>query len=94
MGGPAGIPKDEVAYNAEISRRIEFLRKRRGVTGSELARAIGVSPAGLYHYEVGSVRWPVFRLRLIADYFRVPVVQLMPKSLTCVASPAAQRELI
>jgi transcriptional regulator with XRE-family HTH domain len=93
MGGRGGICGHEVQYNAEISRRVEELRNGRRLMRSELARAAGVSASMLYNYEVGLTRWPAFRLRLIADYFKVPIDQLVPKTKTYVESPAAPQKL-
>lgn len=78
--GPRGcIGNQEKQYNAEISRRIEELRVARKVRRVRLAQAAGVSPSRLYAFEVGISRWPTFRVRLIADFFRVPVSELLPE---------------
>lgn len=93
MGSRKGICGREVQYNAEISRRIEQLREARRVQRSELAKAAGVSASMLYNYEVGLTRWPAFRLRLIADYFRVSLEQIVPKTKTYVEIPHIAQEL-
>lgn len=80
MGSAKRISMDEVNYNAEISRRIEKLRVAARAQHSELATAARISQRKLCGYEGGYVRWPVFRLRLIADYFAVPVDQIAPTS--------------
>jgi DNA-binding transcriptional regulator YiaG len=73
MGGKSGISGREVQYNAEISRRIEEYRTQYRVRRCELARAAHVSQQMLRAYEVGMSRWPVFRVRLIAEYLGVDV---------------------
>lgn len=94
MGSKAGISEREIEFNAAISRRVEKLCDSRKVMRSELARAAGVSPSMLYNYEVGLSRWPIFRVRLIAEYLQVPIDRLIPKTQTCVESPAAQEDLL
>lgn len=94
MGGRSGISGREVQYNTEISRRIEQLRASQDVRRCELAEAAGVTQQMLRAYEVGTSRWPVFRVRLIADYLRVPVEQLLPKSKSYVKAPSIQGKLL
>ncbi len=93
MGGRGRISGREAQYNAEISRRIEQLRIERRMMRGELATAAGVSASKLYGYECGASRWPAFRLRLIADYLRVPVSDLVPKTPEYLVSPAVQEKL-
>ena len=80
MGSRKSIKGREVQYNAEISRRIESLRVQLQVSVGELAKAVDVSPQLLRAYQIGLTRWPVFRIRLIADYFRVSIERLMPET--------------
>lgn len=93
MGRHWKISADEALYQAEIGRRVEDLRRRRKMRNDQLARAAGVKPTMLFQYQVGNTRWPAFRLRLLADYFRVPLEHLMPKYSLNVESPAAPQEL-
>jgi len=80
MGSKSGIAGSEVAYNAEISRRVAELRREAGsVRLVDLAVAAGVSQQMLHAYETGRSRWPVYRLRLIADFFDVDLAELMPE---------------
>jgi transcriptional regulator with XRE-family HTH domain len=74
------ISKAELAFHIEVSRRIEELRKERRVKHVELARAAGIGAKRLYGYQINSTRWPSFRLRLIADFFDVPLADLIPAS--------------
>lgn len=80
MGSKSGVGGREVQYNAEISRRIEALRIHLRVSKTELAAAADVSRQMLRAFEIGVSRWPVFRVRLIADYFGVPIERLMPQT--------------
>jgi transcriptional regulator with XRE-family HTH domain len=78
MGSKFGMKGREVVYNAEVSRRIESLRLQLNVRSTELAKAADVTPQMLRAYQIGTSRWPVFRLRLIADYLGVKLEQVMP----------------
>lgn len=80
MGSKHGIKGREVQYNAEVSRRIESLRVQLEVPRSELAKAADVTQQMLKAYEIGVTRWPVFRVRLIADYLGVTLERLMPNT--------------
>lgn len=93
MGGRNGVGGREAQYNAEISCRVEELRKERKVGPSELAKAAGVTPQMLRNYVVGLTRWPVFRVRLIADYFGVKVERLLPRSKSYMKPSCIQEEL-
>jgi transcriptional regulator with XRE-family HTH domain len=78
MGSKNGMKGREVRYNVEVSRRIESLRLQLNVRSTELAKAADVTPQMLRAYQIGASRWPVFRVRLIADYLGVKLDQLMP----------------
>jgi transcriptional regulator with XRE-family HTH domain len=93
MGGRGGVCDQEREYNAEISSRIERLRKEGLVQRSDLARAAGLRVSMLYNYEVGLARWSAFRLALIAEYLRVPINQIMPRKTLNVESPHIDGEL-
>jgi transcriptional regulator with XRE-family HTH domain len=93
MGGRSGISGREAMYNAEISRRVEELRVKRNVQKAVLARAAGVSQPMLRAYEVGTTRWPVFRVRLIAGFLGADVEDLMPETKTYVNEMQIQEDL-
>lgn len=80
MGAKGGIKKREIEYNAEVSRRIEELRVQHGLQRIELARAAGVTPQMLFAYLNGVSRWPLLRVRLIADYLGVRAERLIPET--------------
>ena len=79
MGGRKGISEAEARYGAEISRRVEFFRRVKGIRHGELATAAGISQQVLVGYESGASRWPAFRLRLIADFLQVSIEHIVPK---------------
>lgn len=91
MGKWKGKCAEEVEYNAEVGRRIELLRAANCTPHWELAMVAGVTIKALGSYEAGLARWPVFRVRLIADHFHVPVGQLVPKMLDNVVSSCKNR---
>jgi transcriptional regulator with XRE-family HTH domain len=93
MGSKNGVEGREVQFNAEISRRVEKLRVEQRVRRCDLAKAAGVSAALLRAYETGLTRWPVFRVRLVAQYFDVSVEQLIPKMKTYVNETRTQENL-
>ncbi len=93
MGARNGISGREAMYNAQISRRIEALRVKQGVSKKELAEAAGVTQPMLHAYEVGRSRWPVFRVWLIAAYLRVSVESVMRRSKTYVKPREIQEDL-
>jgi hypothetical protein len=92
MGSKKGISGEEVQYNAEISRRVEFFRRVKGIQHGDLAEAAGVKPSRFTGYESGAVRWPVFRLRLIADFFQVSIGLIVPKNSDYLKNPCETRE--
>jgi transcriptional regulator with XRE-family HTH domain len=54
--------------------RIRILRKEKGVTGAELAKAIGVNKATISKYENGIQDSPTLPiLQSLADYFDVSI---------------------
>jgi transcriptional regulator with XRE-family HTH domain len=65
------------AYFKAVGARICQLRKSRGFTQAELARAIGVSQQAVFAYELGERRVSVLLLDKIARVFSVPVEELM-----------------
>jgi transcriptional regulator with XRE-family HTH domain len=93
MGSKNGVEGREVQFNAEISRRVEKLRVEQRVRRCDMARALGVSQALLRAYETGLTRWPVFRVRLVAQYFDVSVEQLIPRMKTYVNETRTQENL-
>jgi len=59
--------KDESRrYFAALGAHIGLLRKERGMTQSELARAIGVSQQAVFAYELGERRISVLLLSKLA----------------------------
>lgn len=65
------------AYFKALGARICQLRKARGFTQAEMARAIGVSQQAVFAYELGERRVSVLVLAKIARVFSVPVEELI-----------------
>jgi transcriptional regulator with XRE-family HTH domain len=53
------------------------LRKSRGMTQAELARALGVSQQAVFAYEIGERRISAIILERIANLFRLTMDQLL-----------------
>ncbi|MCH9665472.1 MAG: helix-turn-helix domain-containing protein [Gammaproteobacteria bacterium] len=60
-----GTPS-EMAFNAELGKRVRLLRKSKGMTQAHLARAVGVSYAAMCQYETCVVAMSSFRLMTVA----------------------------
>jgi transcriptional regulator with XRE-family HTH domain len=71
------IKPDSHRYYRVLGRQIAELRKSRGYTQAELARALGVSQQAVFAYELGDRRVPVIVLEQIASFFAVSVDQVM-----------------
>lgn len=58
--------------------KINLLIKRRGITGAELTRAVGIKSTGTYsQWNKGTTQISNANLKKIADYFEVPVSALI-----------------
>ena len=74
----------------EIGTRIRTMRKSRGMTQEDLARAIGQSASSITMYETGR-REPDFEtLDALADVFNVPLVSLVSEDDSS-ADPSAEQ---
>ena len=63
----------------EIGIRIRTMRKSRGLTQEDLAKAICQSPSSITMYETGR-REPDFEtLEALADAFNIPISSLIPE---------------
>lgn len=62
---------------AKISDRIKQLRKKKGVSQSQLAEAIGVKNNTVSTWERGTRKPDVDALHLLSDYFEVPFEYLL-----------------
>lgn len=65
------------AYYEALGARIAVLRKARGMTQAELARAIGVSQQTVFAYEIGERRVSAFILVKLSRVFSISVEELM-----------------
>ena len=75
------IRTESRAYFTALGAHVCQLRKTRGMTQAELARAIGVSQQAVFAYELGDRRISVLALAKISKVFHIPVEELvgMPK---------------
>lgn len=71
------IKAESRRYFAALGAHVAQLRKARGMTQAELARAIGVSQQAVFSYEWGDRRISVLILLRIARLFGVPVDELI-----------------
>ncbi len=74
------IKKESRAYFKALGAHVTTLRKDRGMTQAELARAIGVSQQAVFAYELGDRRISVLVLTKIAKAFRISVEELIRMS--------------
>lgn len=71
------IKKESRAYFAALGKRVTQLRKSRGMTQAELARALGVSQQAVFAYEIGERRISVLVLERLAKLFRLNIDQFL-----------------
>lgn len=71
------IKAESRAYFRALGAHITLVRKARGMTQAELARAIGVSQQAVFAYELGDRRVSVLVLAKIAKIFSVPVEEMI-----------------
>jgi transcriptional regulator with XRE-family HTH domain len=60
--------------DVEIGRKIRLLRLERGLSQSDLAKAIGLTFQQVQKYEKGANRVSAGRLQQIADFFKVSIM--------------------
>jgi transcriptional regulator with XRE-family HTH domain len=60
--------------DVEIGRKIRALRLERGLSQSDLAKAIGLTFQQVQKYEKGTNRVSAGRLQQIADFLNVPIL--------------------
>ena len=71
------IKRESRAYFAALGKRVTQLRKARGMTQAELARALGVSQQAVFAYEIGERRISVLVLERLAKLFRLNIDQFL-----------------
>lgn len=71
------IKQDSRAYFKALGAHVTALRKLRGITHAELARAIGVSQQAVFAYELGERRISVLVLAKLAKIFSTPVEDMI-----------------
>jgi transcriptional regulator with XRE-family HTH domain len=71
------IKRESRAYFKALGAHVTMLRKARGMTQAELARAIGVSQQAVFAYELGERRISVLVLAKLAKIFSVSVEEMV-----------------
>jgi transcriptional regulator with XRE-family HTH domain len=71
------IKQESRAYFTALGAHVTALRKARGMTQAELARAIGVSQQAVFAYELGDRRISVLVLAKLAKVFAVSVEEMV-----------------
>lgn len=71
------IKLDSRIYFAALGKRITELRKSRGYTQAEFARALGVSQQAVFAYEIGDRRVSVLILERIAKLYCISTDQVL-----------------
>lgn len=71
------IKAESRVYFAALGRRITQLRKSRGYTQAECARALGVSQQAVFAYELGDRRASLLIVEKIATLYGISVDQVI-----------------
>lgn len=71
------IKRESRAFFAKLGAHIALLRKARGMTQAELARALGVSQQAVFAYELGERRVSVLILLKLAKIFGISLESLV-----------------
>lgn len=71
------IKQESRAYFRTLGAHVTAMRKSRGMTQAELARAIGVSQQAVFAYELGERRISVLILVKLAKVFGISVEEMM-----------------
>lgn len=83
------IKAESRAYFAALGKRISELRKSRGYTQAEFARALGVSQQAVFAYEIGDRRVSILILKRIARLYGVSTDQII--GLASIRNPPKRR---
>ena len=71
------IKQESRVYFKALGARVTMMRKARGMTQAELARAIGVSQQAVFAYELGERRISVLVFSKLAKIFAVSVEEMV-----------------
>ncbi|GFE87968.1 helix-turn-helix transcriptional regulator [Steroidobacter agaridevorans] len=71
------IKQESRAYFKALGAHVTEMRKARGMTQAELARAIGISQQAVFAYELGERRISVLVLAKLARIFSTSVEELV-----------------
>lgn len=76
----SAIKSESRLYFAALGRRITQLRKSRGYTQAEFARALGVSQQAVFAYELGERRVSLVIAERIATLYGISVDQVIGRA--------------
>lgn len=63
-----------------LGERLKLLRTQRKLTADELSKHIGVSPNSIFNWEANRRKPDIDTLKIVADYFKVPIDYFMTGS--------------
>lgn len=66
---------------AAVRHRIQFLRKRQGITQSKVAEGLGIVPQQYHKYESGVLRLSAGMIAQIANILDCSILDLVPREL-------------
>lgn len=72
---------------AKINEIIRVLRIKRGLSQSDLAKALGVSRSAIGNYELGLREPDIDTIEAMADYFDVSVADMMGREDVAITPP-------
>ena len=81
--GRRALSPSERRFNELVGKRIEALRKQAGISGTELARVLGISRSQLYWMESGRTAATPYTLLAISMRLGVKVSVLTQMSHSC-----------
>lgn len=56
-----------------LASYLRMIREQKNLTQNDLANVLGIKRAGYSHYEIGKNVPPVDKLRILADFYKIPL---------------------
>ncbi len=72
------VEKDDNEIYKEVGKKIKEIRERLGFSQLHIANTLGIGYQSLRRYENGETPIPLHLLNQLADYFDVPLSELLP----------------
>lgn len=76
-GAASAVPADGMVIYARIGRRVQVLRKERGMTQATLASLVGLTRASIVNIERGRQKFLVHTLVQMARALDIPAAELL-----------------